>query len=103
MISKLDPKRCVARVWENHRDYQCSNKPKIDGYCGIHDPKRAAAKKAERVAKWDEQSRLRNIGCEIDTAREKAWNTLTAASTDAEIVAVVRAALKKIAALEASK
>lgn len=83
---------------------QCHSKPKTDdGYCTIHDPKRMAAKRAEREAKRNEQSRLNVILYRIEAARRDAWAALTVDSTDAQIVAVVRAALVKIAKLEASR
>jgi hypothetical protein len=83
---------------------RCRNNAKTpDGYCGVHDPKRLAAKEAELSARYDNEARLRRIGWSIDSARAAAWKALTVGSTDAQIVAVVRGALAKIAKLEASK
>jgi hypothetical protein len=108
-VTALDQAQCREMVrsggggWIS-KPTRCRNNAKTpDGYCGVHDPERVAAKEAERSARYNEAARLRCIGWDIDTARAKVWNTLTVASTDAEIVAVVRAALAKIAKLEASK
>ena len=42
-----------------YRPKPCGNKAKVevDGlhYCGMHDPSRVAAKRAERTAKWEEE------------------------------------------------
>lgn len=98
----LDPSRCIAKVFHGRiGSSQCWNKPKTaNGYCAVHDPKYVAKKTKERVAKFDERSRQRSIGWKIDAARTGAWSALTVDSTDAQIVAVVRAALAEIAALE---
>ena len=48
----LNPAHCSEQVWSGFRHYQCSNRHKRDGFCGIHHPDAKAARRAKQDAKW---------------------------------------------------
>ena len=53
--------QCSAMVPSGRVGFmQCSRRPKVEvegrKYCTIHDPARIAAKRAERISKWDAET-----------------------------------------------
>jgi len=51
---KLDPKQCRASVYYEGMTIQCSNKSKVDGWCGVHSPAAVARRKAKSDKKCED-------------------------------------------------
>lgn len=52
---EVDPNRCKAEMYTNLTFHQCGNKPKRDGWCGIHHPDADARRRSQIEAKQMER------------------------------------------------
>jgi len=51
----MSDERCKKELWPGWHTYQCENKAKRDGWCGIHHPDAVAKRRAKSDAKYKAQ------------------------------------------------
>ena len=81
----FDPERCAASVRGGGRSlnyYQCSRKPRKDGWCKQHHPESEKKRREERTKRW-EKKRGNSPWMKLDRANEKV-NSLLAACVKTE-------------------
>ncbi len=82
----MEKHTCVKPVWVSYHHYPCGKTAKVqrDGkwYCGTHDPERLEKKRAERNARWDEETYARFRKSARSHAAELALSAIEASSPD---------------------
>lgn len=76
---KLDPTRCRESVADGGRSvgfHQCGKLATRDGYCGLHHPDAVQKRHAERDARYDRETQLRDAQWAV---RDKERDVVNAA------------------------
>jgi hypothetical protein len=54
------PMKCIAAIWSGYSHSQCTRAKSIGDYCKQHDPATVEAKRKEKFARWDAESKAKN-------------------------------------------
>lgn len=101
---KIDRERCKAAVPEGGRGvgfFQCQKRPGTSGYCGTHDPKAEAKRRAKREERYEQFT----LGLDINAAQlavVEAAKKLTV-YTDAPEARRLQKAVERLKRLEAKR
>jgi hypothetical protein len=74
---RLDPEHCKAGVWSREgwsRQYQCTRKAKVDGYCKQHHPDAVKRRREESDARWRAEEKVKRDRWRYQLARLRAWD-----------------------------